>query len=51
LSGSKRRYYQWDGLHNEIEMYNQDGYPIDAIDPVTGERLFKDVTKHFQIDV
>jgi hypothetical protein len=51
LSGKDRRYYEWDYLHNEIEMYNQDGDPIDAIDPRTGARLFKDVSRHKPIDL
>ena len=46
LSGKKQRFYQWDKLHNEIEMYDSRGNPIDAIDPKTGARLLKDVSKH-----
>ncbi|WPY00170.1 hypothetical protein Trichorick_00040 [Candidatus Trichorickettsia mobilis] len=30
LSGKDRRYYKWDHLHNEIEMYDRNGNPIDA---------------------
>ncbi|CAJ0766772.1 7638_t:CDS:2, partial [Entrophospora sp. SA101] len=29
--------------HQEIEMYNHLGRPIDALDPLTGDRLFKDL--------
>ncbi|CAG8830808.1 20801_t:CDS:2, partial [Racocetra persica] len=39
-SGPKRCYYTWDGFHNEIEMYDHLGNPVDAIDPITGNRLF-----------
>ena len=41
LSGKKLRYFGWDNTHNEIEMYDRFGKPIDALDPVTGNRLFK----------
>jgi hypothetical protein len=46
LSGKDKRFYQWDNLHNEIEMYNRRGKPIDALDPRTGARLFKNVENH-----
>lgn len=45
-SGSKCLYYQWDYTHQEIEMYDHLGYPIDALNPVNGKRLFKDVSRH-----
>lgn len=51
LPGSKRLYYQWDYAHQEIEMYDRHGYPIDALDPITGKRLFKDVRQHSQLDL
>jgi hypothetical protein len=46
LEGKDKRLYQWDHLHNEIEMYDRHGKPVDALDPRTGARLFKDVTRH-----
>jgi hypothetical protein len=42
LPGSKRLYYQWDYTHQEIEMYDYNGLPVDALDPITGNNLFKD---------
>jgi hypothetical protein len=46
LSGSKRSYFTWDHTHNHIEKYNHLGKPVDAINPITGGRLFKDVSGH-----
>lgn len=46
LSGSSRCYFTWDYTHNHIEKYNHLGKPIDAINPITGNRLFKDVSGH-----
>ncbi len=46
LRGKDQKFYEWDYLHNEIELYDRNGNPIDAIDPQSGERLFKDVSKH-----
>ncbi len=46
LKGGDKKYYQWDHLHNEIEMYDSNRKPVDALDPITGKRLFKDVSKH-----
>ena len=50
-SGSKCLYFQWDYTHQEIEMYNHLGYPIDALDPITGKKLFKDVSRHRPLDL
>ncbi len=36
LSGSARRYYQWDYTHCEIEMYDRRGNHLGVIDPRTG---------------
>ena len=49
LSGKDKRYYQWDNLHKEIEMYDQHGKPIDALDPVTGRLKNKDVSAHIDL--
>ena len=49
--GKNKKYYKWDKLHNEIEMHDHLGNPIDALDPITGERLFKDVSKHKPLDL
>ena len=51
LSGSKCLYFQWDYTHQEIEMYNHRGRPVDALDPITGERLFKEVSRHRPLDL
>ena len=51
LQGKDRRYYEWDYLRKEIEMYDRYGDPIYAIDPDTGARLFKDVSRHKPIDL
>ncbi|CAG8773257.1 4556_t:CDS:2, partial [Ambispora leptoticha] len=39
---SKRSYFTWDYTHNHIEKYNHLGKPVDAVSPITGDRLFKD---------
>jgi len=39
LSGSKRRYYEWDYTHNDIEMYDKGGYHLGTIHPVTGSLI------------
>lgn len=37
LSGNKRRYYGWDYLHNDIEVYDKTGEHLGTMDPRTGE--------------
>lgn len=32
-----KRIYTWDGLHGEIEAYNQRGKHIAVLDPLTGQ--------------
>lgn len=36
VSPDGSRYYTWDGLHGEIEVFNQRGRHLGALDPVTG---------------
>ena len=35
--GASQRYYEWDYLHNDIEVYNNRGVHLGSMDPVTGE--------------
>jgi hypothetical protein len=35
--GRRRRYYEWDHTHGEIEVYDSRGDHVGAIDSVTGE--------------
>ena len=35
-SGAKMRYYKWDNLHNDIEMYDSKGEHLGTVDPMTG---------------
>jgi hypothetical protein len=44
------RYYTWDPLHGEIEVWNKRGWHLGAADPVTGE-LIKDARMGRSIDV
>jgi len=44
------RYYTWDALHGEIEVFNKRGRHLGAIDPVTGS-IIKPAVKGRTIDV
>ncbi len=35
--GKNKRYYDWDPLHNDIEVYDSNGKHLGSMDPVTGE--------------
>lgn len=35
----KDRYYSWDELHGEIEVFNKRGYHLGALDAVTGVQI------------
>lgn len=37
LGGSKQRYYEWDHLHNDIEVFDRQGKHLGSMDPVTGK--------------
>src|SRR5260370_2614370 len=37
LSESKRRYYEWDHTHNDIEVYDKGGNHLGSMDPSTGQ--------------
>ena len=43
------KYYTWDGLHGEIEVFNKRGYHIMVLDP-DGNQI-KDAVKGRHIDV
>lgn len=36
LSGSKKRYYEWDNTHSDIEVYDSNGIHLGSADPGTG---------------
>ncbi|MDX8045706.1 SAR2788 family putative toxin [Gracilibacillus sp. S3-1-1] len=36
-SGKKKRYYEWDNTHNDIEVYDNKGKHLGSMDPLTGE--------------
>lgn len=44
------RYYEWDNLHNEIEVFNKQGRHLGAMDPTTGE-MIKDAVPGRTIDI
>ena len=50
LSGKKRRYFQWDDKHGEIEVYGPGGKHLGAMDPVNG-RMIKGPEKRRKITV
>jgi len=43
-SGNKLRYYSWDHLHNEIEVFDKLGKHLGAMDPTTG-KIIKEAVK------
>ncbi|MES1241811.1 MAG: colicin E3/pyocin S6 family cytotoxin [Acidobacteriota bacterium] len=45
-----QRYYTWDGLHGEVEVFNRRGRHLGALDPHTGE-LIKPAVKGRRLDV
>ncbi|MBO5383070.1 MAG: hypothetical protein J6A30_02090 [Ruminococcus sp.] len=45
----KDKYYTWDGLHGEIEVFNKRGYHIMVLDPYG--KMIKDAVKGRYIDV
>ena len=45
-----QRYYTWDSLHGEIEVFNKRGKHLGAIHAVTGQ-LVKNAVKGRSIDV
>jgi len=49
-SPGKERYYTWDALHGEIEVFNKRGKHIGVVDAVSGV-LIKDAVEGRSIDV
>lgn len=45
-----RRYYTWDSMHGEIEVFNQRGRHLGAADALSGE-FVKDAVRGRKIDV
>jgi hypothetical protein len=39
LFGKDRRYYRWNDLYKEIEMYDTKGRNLCSIDPVTADQV------------
>jgi hypothetical protein len=44
------RYYTWDALHKEVEVWNKRGRHLGALDPITGV-LIKEARKGRRTDV
>lgn len=38
-SQARKRYYTWDSVHGEVEVYTKRGKHLGAIDPVTGKLI------------
>ena len=49
-STDQSRYFEWDSLHGEVEVYNQRGKHLGVFDAVTGE-LIKEAVRGRTIDV
>jgi hypothetical protein len=39
LSGSKRRYYEWDNTHEDIEVYDSNGNHLGSMDATSGAMI------------
>lgn len=50
LGGKKRRYYEWDYTHGDIEVYNHRGEHIGSMDPSTGQ-LYKPAVPGRRINI
>ncbi|MGH0590024.1 SAR2788 family putative toxin [Bacillus mycoides] len=37
--GSKKKYYEWDHTHNDIEVYDSKGKHLGSMDPLTGDMI------------
>lgn len=44
LSGSKWQYYQWDYTHENIEVYDKNGFHLGVMHPLNGKMIGKAVT-------
>ena len=45
-----KRYYTWDSLHGEVEVWDRNGWHLGAVDALTG-KLVKEARKGRRIDV
>ena len=50
ISKNGARYYTWDSLHGEIEVYNKKGFHLGSLDAITGE-FIKPAIKGRKINV
>lgn len=50
VSPDKSRYFTWDSLHGEIEVFNKRGWHLGSLDAVSGE-FIKDAVKGRKINV
>ncbi|WP_332650089.1 colicin E3/pyocin S6 family cytotoxin [Lysinibacillus sp. 54212] len=50
LSGSKKRYYEWDNTHHDIEVYDKNGKHLGSMDPFDGE-MYKPPVPGRNIDI
>lgn len=35
--GKNKKYYEWDYIHNDIEVYDRKGHHLGSMDPTMGE--------------
>jgi Cytotoxic len=35
----EKRYYEWDSLHGELEVYDNRGHHLGVVDAITGEEI------------
>lgn len=47
---SDDRFYTWDSLHGEVEVWNNRGWHLGALDPITGKNI-KEAVRGRRIDV
>ena len=38
-TGKSQKFYSWDNLHNEIEVFDRHGKHLGVMDPTTGEMI------------
>ncbi|OHX44641.1 hypothetical protein BBV17_25490 [Cytobacillus oceanisediminis] len=43
-AGSKKKYYEWDHTHDDIEVYDNKGKHLGSMDPVSG-KMYKPKVK------
>ena len=49
-TGKKKRYYEWDHTHKDVEVYDRNGNHLGSMDPKTG-RMTKPSVKGRTIDI